>query len=177
MDAHCASTEDGEGDCASGFVDGVSVSQCQIRVSGQEGDSPCVATREGNTIFGSSGEGVPLLGYVCDVADGLYCDGTSCVPLVAVGDACGGTEECVRTAYCEVDTCSARLPAGAECSGNGEECREGHYCDSLGYVCAELGGHGAACELDEQCRSEACDGGACVGDDDLLLRIVCSEPT
>ncbi len=177
-DSDCAPAESGEAQCAGDFVDGATVQQCQVRLPGKAGSAPCLGTRDGNVTFYSGvGDGIPTMGYVCDLADGVSCDSQSgaCKSLGAVGDACsGGSYACVASAYCAfVDgVCKARVAAGAACEGQ-DECVAGAYCD--GNTCAASHTLGQACTTSEECESGNCTNQKCAGGDDLALTFLCGS--
>lgn len=92
-----------------------------------------------------------------DCADGLFCERyDSCQPRKSAGAECNDTSECARELHCSRDTwtCTADLPAGAECSSSEEECAEGFFCDSG--ACTLARAPGADCSSNEECLSGFC---------------------
>jgi hypothetical protein len=144
---------------------------CQIQIRGQAGDGPCVWTVDVG-IYDYSGpllaDGLPR-GYLCYLADGLYCDGGTgvCSNRKAAGESCGttGAESCVDSAACDyaiaAGTCAARKAADATCAVNGEDCVKGTYCSSASATCALQLPFGAACTTSSACQSGNCFNGTC----------------
>jgi hypothetical protein len=77
------------------------------------------------------------------------------VPLVALGDQCGESYECV-TGYCDSFTsiCTTRPALGEACSFT---CDQGLYCDLGTRVCEAAKADGAECFADRECLSKFCD--------------------
>lgn len=170
-DSDCATSPEGKVDCASTFSSGSESRVCQLQIAGKEGAGPCIGTKDGNvTSFSSSGSGgpPPSRGFICNVADGVRCDGktTKCVRIGDVGATCDGTTNaCVKTAYCDAtQKCAARLPEGAACGVSGvssNACLATAYCDSTAKKCTPALADGTACTKSEQCRSDRCLNGKC----------------
>jgi len=180
-DADCAPSDEGETECVSEFVGDASIQQCQVRVPGVEGSSPCVGTVDGNIIFGSGGdETIPTKGYLCNTADGLTCDSQSgaCEALGAVGEPCsGGLYACVQTAYCDfgAGVCQQRLALGEACAGD-DECQASAYCEPSDSTCAARRAVGEACMTNAECVSDNCTNQTCGGDQsNLALVFLCGS--
>jgi hypothetical protein len=163
----CAPSNDGKVVCASHYIDGTWVNKCQVQMRGKAGDGPCLGTQDGD-VFSSSGAGnetdVPASGYICDTADGLRCSSSgTCTALLAVGQACYYSSDCVRSAYCDsTDHCSSRVSAGAACKGQDDECVAGYYCpDTSPRACTSQLSLGAACTSDAMCSSGNCESSTC----------------
>lgn len=175
-DSDCAPPESGSAGCVYGFVAQANVRQCQVRLPGKAGDSPCVATRDGAiTSFVSSGDTIPLTGYVCDRADGLSCNSTSgaCEPLAEVGEACSGA--CVAAAYCAFSEgiCKQRVALGEACKAD-EECAASAYCETAGQTCVARHAQGEACAANSECDSDDCTNQKCAGGiDDFGITLLC----
>jgi hypothetical protein len=172
QDSDCASSPEGKVDCASHYSNGSETRVCQVQIKGKENDTPCLGTRDGNlTSFSSSGSNdapPPSRGFICDVADNLYCDGQTkkCTRIQDVGGpgTTGGTYACVKSAYCDftTKTCVARLPAGADCSSGGSNvCQDKLYCDTATKKCTQGVANGAPCQRSDQCESRSCVNGKC----------------
>lgn len=93
------------------------------------------------------------------------CVAETCVPYGAIGDACSPTLPCMQGS-CVGQVCTA-LPDGSSCDGSngllGGQCQ--NHCQSVGgsiYVCAPLGGVGAACA--DAFDSAACQSGLVCAD-------------
>lgn len=182
-DSDCAPAEEGDVECVSDFVDDATVQQCQVRLVGEAGSSPCVGTKDGNLIFGSGSQdgGIPPTGYLCHVADGLSCDSATaaCVAMGAPGEPCaGGLYSCVSTAYCDfaTQTCRQRLSLGATC-GSDDECEPSAYCDETDAVCVARRAKGQDCTSNAECTSDNCTNGTCGADEDLALTFLCGAAT
>ena len=181
-DDECAPSTEGSVACESNFgAGGAEVRKCQVVVKGKEGDKPCVGTKEGNFTSGNVNlDDVPARGYLCHVTDGLRCDSTTdtCVKLKAIGEACQGNSDCLRTAFCEgtMDRCTERRAIGATCmpSFANEECVTGGWCSETTRMCAAQVADGGACTEDDECKSGNCVNGKCDrGLGDLGLAFIC----
>jgi hypothetical protein len=110
---------------------GVPAARCQVALAGKQGDGPCIATVDGPlTIPAADPAAGSLKGYLCAVADGLWCDDV--------------TAKCVRS-----------KTAGDRCTSFGE-CGAGRYCDDGSGKCAARKGLGDACAVDEECPFAIC---------------------
>jgi len=191
-DSDCASSLEGEVNCASSYGSGGAESKaCQVEIEGKEGDMPCVGTRSGSTTIGGSSFGSgdagpprpPAKGYVCDVAKGVYCDSktTACAKVSDVGGACetSNSYACVKTAICDFATkkCIDRLAVGADCSKNSGACADKSSCDSTTKKCVAGLADGAACTSGSQCESDRCVNSKCgdTGSDDLSVQLLCGK--
>ena len=190
-DSDCASSSEGDVNCASSYNGSATTKSCQIEVDGKEGDTPCVKTRDGNTTStsfssSSSGDGgptrPPTRGYVCDVAKGVYCSSktSACAKIQDVGGACESTFDeyaCVKTAYCDPQqrTCAPRKAVGDDCSTSSQSCVAKATCDSATRKCIAGLATGAACTTSTQCESHSCTNGKCAasGGSDLGLQFLC----
>ena len=179
-DSDCAAADSGRVECVSNYVDGANVQQCQVRLPGTAGSTPCVATRDGNiTFYSGIADGIPATGYVCDLADGLSCDSQSgaCKSLAAVGQPCTGSAyQCVTSAYCAFpeNLCQARLALGAACQDD-DECIAGAYCEPGGNTCAARHALGATCANNAECESDNCTNLKCAAENDLSLAFLCGS--
>lgn len=176
-DDDCASSDQGEVECVSNYQNGTTTQQCQVRIVGQKGSSPCVGTVDGKVTFYSGSQNtVPTTGYLCHVSDGLTCDSTSgaCEALGAVGEACtGNSYQCVNSAYCSTERkCADRIAVGSACPG-GDSCAVGAYCEGDSKTCTAQGATGAACSMNEECVSDRCVNQKCDANDDLSLAFLC----
>ncbi len=106
---------------------------------------------------GAGGAGGGSFGdATCYTNDGLYCSATYvCTPLGQVGASCdyGG---CVGSAYCDGSTCVARVAVGQPCPSY-DSCVEAAYCNDSG-VCANKKANGAACQTGDECSGGRCQG-------------------
>jgi hypothetical protein len=179
-DADCAPSDEGEVECASDFTIDATVQQCQVRVTGVAGSTPCVGTVDGNVTFSSgTAEGIPAMGYLCHIADGLTCDSTTgaCQALAAVGEPCAGFDGCVTSAYCDFasGSCLERKALGEPC-GTDDECQEGGYCDqsaATDSTCLASRAQGEACTTNSECASDNCTNQECGPVDDFTLAFIC----
>jgi len=176
-DDDCAASDQGEVECVSHYVNGSTLQQCQVRITGQKGSSPCVGTVDGNvTFYSGSSDAVPSTGYLCHVSDGLTCNGTSgeCEALGAVGEACTSSSyACVEDAYCSTESkCAPRIAAGSPCQGS-NSCAVGAYCKSDTQTCTAQAATGAACDKNEECVSKSCVNQKCDAEDNLSLAFLC----
>lgn len=166
VDSDCAVSTLGPVVCAGAYVDGDFINKCQVQIPGKAGDSPCLATREGN-MTSSAGQTTDVApqGIVCDSADGVVCQRETCVALTTVGGTCGASSECVRTAFCESSQgkCTTRLAIGRSCPGRDDDECEGGYCADQGgeRTCAPRLLNGAVCTQDSMCTSDNCIEGSC----------------
>ncbi|RYZ07450.1 MAG: hypothetical protein EOO73_12425 [Myxococcales bacterium] len=175
----CAAPESGEVQCESDFVEGATVTQCQVRLPGTEGSMPCLGTRDGNVTIYSGVNGSPSTGYICDKAKGLACNGQTgaCERLAAVGEPCsGGSSQCVQAAYCDLATrlCQARLELGAACTSD-DQCPESSYCDRGSQVCEAHHAPGEACTTDNQCAADDCTNEKCGAGNDITVTFLCGN--
>jgi hypothetical protein len=197
-DSDCASSNEGDVRCATSYGSGgTSTKACQVTIEGgREGDKPCLGTKDGNvTIYESSytsgDAGPPALqprGYICDVANGAYCDAKAgaCAKMQDVGGPCEGYSQyqCVKAAYCDYATkkCVARVGAGGDCSKTPQACAEGTRCDSATRKCVARLADGADCKSGEECVSKACQNGKCgasssSGNGDATMKLLCGAGT
>jgi hypothetical protein len=175
-DDDCAAAEAGRVECVSSFSAGASVQQCQVRLPGQAGSSPCVGTVDGNiTYYSGTDDTIPPTGYLCDRADGISCNGQTgaCESLAAVGEPCSGSQ-CVPSAYCDFmeGVCKQQLELGAACTDD-EECMEDAYCATSGKTCAARAATGAACTTNAECASDRCTNQKCAVEENLSLTFLC----
>jgi len=174
----CAPSAEGKVDCAFAFTSGGGqIQKCQVQIDGKAGDNPCVGTRDGNTTTFVLSEDVPPKGYICDVADKLFCDEdtSACTAERAVGDACNGSpSECGADAFCDFATqaCAARLPEGSPCS-DFDSCKSGTYCDFDTSVCTATIPDGSACTSGSSCASGSCVNGKCASNGGSGLSLLC----
>lgn len=174
-DSDCASQPEGRVECASEYVDGANIQQCQLRLPGKAGSSPCIGTVDGNlTYYSGVQDSIPATGYLCDLADGLSCDSQTgaCEALAALGEPCTG--ECVPSAYCSFPdrVCTARVAVGEPCAP-AEECVEEAYCETDSGSCVARRETGAACETSQECQSGNCTNQKCAANSDLSLVLLC----
>ena len=189
-DSDCASSSEGEVNCASSYDGNATTKSCQIEIEGKEGDMPCIKTRDGNTtsysFTSSSGDGgatrPPARGYVCDVAKGIYCSSktSACAKVQDVGGPCeSGYDQyaCVKSAYCDAQqkTCLARKAVGEDCSTSSQSCVAKANCDSTTRKCIAGLATDAPCTTSSQCESSSCTNGKCAarGGSDLSTAFLC----
>jgi hypothetical protein len=176
--SECAPAASGSVDCVSDAAGDATVQQCQLRLPGKAGSSPCVGTVDGNITFSSgNGDGIALMGYLCDVADGLTCDDqtNACEAIGATGQPCtNGLRQCVSSAYCSFDDfiCKDRVALGSACESD-DACQVGTYCEAGGDTCAAQSAPGLACATNAECLSDNCTNQTCGPSDDLGLALLC----
>jgi len=103
----------------------------------------------------------------CHQADGLACVGLHCVRAPGEGSACLGAL-CAPPLVCnDAGSCVQPTPVGQPCV----DCGRSAYCDD-GNLCAALHPTGAACELDLECASSACETAA-----SIMIDSICVTPT
>jgi hypothetical protein len=182
QDGDCASSPEGKVECQHLFRSGTEVRKCQLQVTGKEGDQPCVGTveRNGTSVQFVGGDDIPARGYLCRVADGLYCDVTTqvCTRFKAVGETCSQEGDCGPSAFCDgYRNCAARKNVGEPCIGTRDECADGAFCQATTMTCAARLGDGAACMDSDACKSSSCVNGKCAGDvpADLGLAFLCGS--
>jgi hypothetical protein len=185
QDSECASQPDGKVRCETSFDSkGGQTRICQDQIVGKAGDTPCVGTKDGNvtTFSGTSATTPPPKGYVCDVANSIYCDGTSlkCTAMADVGGACTGSSySCVKTAYCDTSImkCAARLAVDADCSKAFSGCVDGAYCDQTSKKCTAALATGSPCTTSQQCGKAQCVNGKCDASSggNLGLALICAS--
>jgi hypothetical protein len=175
-DSDCAAPAEGEVQCESDFVDGTTIQQCQVQLTGTAGSTPCLGTVDGNvTIYSGSADGIPKSGYLCRVADGLSCQTGACKKMPEVGEACtGGSYACVPSAYCDfaASMCKARVAVGAACTDD-DECAAAAYCEPTGSTCAARRALGESCSMNAECQSSSCTNQKCASDNDFALALLC----
>lgn len=105
-------------------------------------------------------------------------------PAVDDGDVCALDAEC-KSGDCDVEYDEDGVAedvndegfAEGECAdapGEGDDCPDyfcaaGLYCDEDDMTCKEVGGKGDACDYDEECASDYCDGSECDDPPDIEL--------
>jgi len=173
-DSDCAPSADGSVVCAFSTAGSI----CQVRTKGAENDTPCVGTTGGDVPFEpSSSSTTPARGFLCDWGDGLRCDGTACVRLKSLGDACTiGVQECAASAFCDfaTATCAVRKNVGESCGDGSYECVMGTTCGA-NMTCVAQGAIGATCQIEAECLSLACQGGVCTEAENLGLLLLCGS--
>jgi hypothetical protein len=187
-DSDCAPSSQGKVSCAFAFS-GTTINKCQVQVRGQDGSSPCVGTVDGSVTSSTANPtDVVSLGYLCYTDDGLRCDSSSaCVKLKTAGQTCTSqfAGECVPDARCDstAQSCVARKPVGATCTGAQDECVAAAYCKSTVLTCAPKLANGTACTASAECVSDNCDMGTGTGPGtckagfgDLGLVLICGSP-
>jgi hypothetical protein len=166
VDGDCPPSTQGDVHCVIGSENGAQVRKCQIQIPGQAGSQPCVGSiRGGITLYSGTSDGsLPDQGYLCDAADGLRCDGTSCVALTAEGATCMLSSDCVDGDFCDATTgtCAARKPIGSACIDQSLECQDRTYCELASMTCVAQMDVGASCTDNVQCLSSNCPNGTCV---------------
>lgn len=138
------------------------INSCVLTKKGFAGSSACVATVRGNATLPRTTPltgPAPTQGYVCEEADGLFCDEKSeaCALLKSAGTECKSTEECEKETFCHFATqrCSAKQPEGGACYTGSNECADGLYCHDR--VCTRAKAvAGGACTEDAECLSTFC---------------------
>jgi hypothetical protein len=167
----CAASSEGNVTCLSSYTtNGTDSSEtriCQLQIDGNEGDAPCIGTKDGNVSFGDASSSPPAKGYVCDLAKGVGCSSKThaCTKIPVTGEPCAtdsGTSPCAATAYCDLatSTCVDRVAIGASCEK--ATCADQGYCEKSTKQCTAVHAAGEACETSEQCGHEAsCTNGAC----------------
>jgi hypothetical protein len=192
QDGDCAASTEGKVDCATSYSStGAQTKVCQVQVKGTAGDSPCVATIDGNTTSYYLGSTTPpSKAFTCDVADHLYCDtsGTTanpptpakCTTQKDVDGVCTSSfgHECVKSAYCSytLQKCVARVAAGQTCdTGVSNACVDGYDCDDTSKKCVALLANGATCTGAAQCASDRCVNGACEAPQTITVQICAAK--
>lgn len=167
-DGDCASSPEGSVNCASSYSGSAETRSCQVELDGKAGSTPCISTRDGNTSIVESSFSPdggtprpPARGYICDVANGIYCNGTTaaCTKIENVGGPCNGSDTgCVKTAFCDysVRQCVARRAVGEDCKANSQACVAKSSCDEATKKCVAALSDGAACTGSGQCASRRC---------------------
>jgi hypothetical protein len=187
--ADCAPSADGTVDCylSTTFNDAGGAAEtgmCIVEKPGAAGDSPCIASvqEQGPVTITwwniSTGGMPPTEGFVCDQADGIYCDSQSstCRPLGGAGGPCpSGSMQCDATTYCDFTskTCAPRAQEGATCSG-AVQCVVSAYCDTTSQTCTPLLPNGSVCTTNQECKSSTCVNGACSGGS-TGLEVLCGK--
>src|SRR5262249_30833992 len=72
----CAAQSDGAVVCFTSFDSNQAETRvCQVQLDGKAGDMPCLGTRDGYATYsyGSTAGPPPPRGYVCDLANNVYC--------------------------------------------------------------------------------------------------------
>jgi hypothetical protein len=135
------------------------VYHCQVDRRGQAGSSPCAATVK-DGVWMSRTAPPATEAFLCYFEDGLRCNGTSCVPLGQVGDACATSADCAAPTFCDVNgLCTAPKAPGDACNGvSPVECQAGYYCQSIREICLPQVDLGAECDYDWACTSGICRG-------------------
>ncbi len=188
-DGDCAPSSEGSVRCESAYRNGSVVGMgCQLRIEGgREGDGPCLGTKKGLTtmyesaIASSDGRTLPpARGYLCDVADGVYCSrDTSCRKLQNIGETCDTVSQyaCVSSAYCDFSskTCVAKVPVGGNCASTWEACTESGYCDTTTSKCVARFSDGTACSRSDECISNLCLDHKCSPQSALVPQFLCGS--
>ncbi len=166
-DSDCATPTVGKVECDSSWNNGAERRICQVQKAGKEGDKPCLGTVDGMATMGTSGPDQPAEGYLCNLADGLYCGGDGkegCKKVQPVGGPCDSSLGCVSEAWCSYseDKCLARAGTGESCAQG--SCLAKDYCDAE-QKCAPALASGATCTSGSACASKSCVNGKCAKDD------------
>lgn len=189
-DGDCVSSPEGKVDCTYAGANKF----CQVSIEfGREGDGPCSYTKDGNTstseTSGSAGSEAgttnPPRAYVCNVADGLYCqNGQACTKIGAPGQPCSTSNyssfQCGKNGFCDYKskTCIERLGVGGDCSTSSNICREDTRCDTTSRKCVAKLADGQPCESSLDCTSERCTNKVCAAKssgDDESLKLFCGQ--
>jgi hypothetical protein len=153
-----------------------------VLIVGKAGDSPCLGTKSGNVTsydFQPGQTDIVSRGYICDTADGVYCDSKTqlCTALSPIGGPCTTSfgSQCVSGAYCDTtqDKCAAQIADGAACDSGIQNCVLSDWCDPTTKVCAARLAQGALCTDSRSCSSGNCVNGKCSASNDLGLAFVC----
>lgn len=190
-DTDCATSAEGKVDCV---YAGASKRFCQVSIEyGREGDGPCSYTKDGNTSTSESssssgadaGSTNPPRAYVCNVADGLYCqNGQACVKMGAPNDTCSTSNyssfQCGKNGFCDYTSkkCVERLGVGGNCGTSSNACSEDTRCDYMSKKCVAKLADGAACQSSLDCTSQRCSNMVCTArssGDDESLKIFCGQ--
>jgi hypothetical protein len=159
-DGDCIASAEGKVSCQTQFTGTAETKTCLLQIVGKEGDSPCVATIDGNsTSFSFSSDGkTPAKGYSCNKKDNLHCDSSSqkCIAYADVGGKCTFSGDCLPASYCNSGVCAARLAVGADCgtSSFDDSCTADAYCDKM--KCTARLADASACTSSNQCQSNQC---------------------
>lgn len=175
QDSDCAPADGGKVECVHAFINNASVQQCQVRMVGKAGSSPCVGTINGNITYSAAGDTLAPSGYTCDVAEGLGCDedAGACAALPQIGETCAtGFVQCVSGAFCSAGMCKAKSAAGGPCDFD-SACAEGTYCPTDTKMCKATLADGAACTSSQECTSDDCTNGKCSANNDFTLTFLC----
>jgi hypothetical protein len=168
FDSDCAASSEGDVICASANIGGNFVNKCQVLVTGKAGDTPCTATRDGDTFVpyaDPNASEVPAKSFVCNLADSLQCRLGTCAALVAIGAQCNVSSDCVRGAYCASGQCASRVAAGDSCAGGDTmECVDGQFCESSAKRCTAKVANGGKCTIPSNCQSNYCLNNSCAED-------------
>jgi hypothetical protein len=157
------------------------VSFCQSETLGQLGSTPCFGEVENGvvTVGGGNEPTIPVQAFLCDVDDGLYCDGTACVALKQPGASCETSDECVRTAYCDLDVnqCASLKGPGAACNWPPIECQAGTSCGIFSLTCDPEVDLGEPCTGPQDCTSGGCANHVCTTPAIQNRAYLCSVPS
>lgn len=184
-DSECASSPEGEANCATSFSNGATTKLCQIQVRGKEGEGECVGVKDGkSTSISLSTSGPPPQRVVlCWTADGLFCDSKTkkCTKMQEAGGPCDSFDRyaCAKTAYCDTTakTCVARKAAGEDCSPTSgtSQCAEKLFCDDQTKKCAPTVPTGGTCTRSKECEKVSCTNGKCSGGSSVTTAFVCTQ--
>lgn len=180
-ESDCASSPDGDVQCATSFSGGATTKVCQVLVRGQDGASDCIGYKDGNITSTSLANGTPpARAVICFTADGLFCneDTKKCERSRPVGGECTTTSAfaCDKSAYCDSTTkrCVARKAAGETCAAK-SECADGTYCDTDSKTCKATIPIGESCTKSDQCGSKAsCTNGKCATSSSATTALFCN---
>jgi len=179
FDSDCASSDQGDAECHHYYQDDVSYEVCMIVADGQAGSTPCIGTRTEDWLMYTTSGKPPELGYVCDKADGLYCDDTeTCAALRKVGESCTSDDDCEMTAFCDssANACAPRHAVGQPCTSTwSDECVTDAYCDETTSTCQAKREAGDACTSYEQCKTDDCTNEVCRPNTDIGLSLICGD--
>jgi hypothetical protein len=137
---------------------------CVQTSPGNAGDGPCLDQVDDTGTSWAWPDGVPLPArtFVCNLADGIYCEFSShtCKVFESVGDACDADQDaCGPDAYCpDFGRCTPLPVAGQPCVA-GLRCAAGLKC--IASTCVTILADGAPCTTDDQCEG-SCLSGRCV---------------
>jgi len=181
-DNECIRSSKGEVECEHYWVGSAEARLCQVRMVGKEGDKPCVGTVDGNLTMGTlSSDKPPSEGYLCNRANGVYCDGdgkAGCLKIQTTGGVCTGSASCDPVSYCDYSKkqCLARVAVGATCDTFDQNCEKTANCDSTSKKCVAKLAEGAACTSSAACVTDSCVNGKCAkssGLESLAWKMIC----
>ncbi len=183
----CAAAPGGGASCLGGGFSadgGFGGEQCIQTTTGTAGQGPCIGniTPSGTETSWGGNTAPPTHAYLCDVTNGLVCNGTThqCSAQLGTGQTCNQDTDCVPADYCNFSgtsgsTCTPRLADGSSCAMSFSACMTTSYCENTSQTCKPATPVGGACGagVSAPCQSGVCVNNKCSSSSGAGLALIC----